>query len=221
MYICGGAIIGAVTLAACGPPSPPGPPGGPTVVVEGPAYALDTVVVRGAGCDPTQAAGVRLVVWPAGTQSYTELGAMGSPMAAVQPNGSVSATFNVPVLTPGAYRASLVCTPSLETNPTTDFSVAAGPAPQATVAVTSPAPPGGSAVLTAQHCGRSANGEVQALIRIVGPGSNFSFHGTTRADGSIEQAFSVPANAAAGSYAVEMNCGRNPSQTVTGRMVIG
>ena len=207
-------------MGACGPPSPPGPPGSPAVVVEGPAYALDTVVVRGAGCDPNQAAGVRLVVWPAGTQTYTELVAMGSPLAAVQPNGTVSATFNVPVLAAGAYHASLACTASLQTNPTTDFTVAAGPAPQATVAVTSPVPAGGSAVLTAQHCGRSANGEVQASIRVVGQGSNFSFYGATRADGSVEQAFGIPAGSPAGSYAVEMSCGRNPNQTATGRMVI-
>ena len=148
------AAIGVLTAiglgTACGPPSTPPPPGSPAVVVEGPVYALDTVVVRGAGCDPNIPTGVRLAVWPIGTQNYTELHAMGHSQSAVQPDGTVSATFLTSVLAAGSYYASLVCTGAIETNPATSMTVVAGLAPQASVTVTS-ARPGGTAVLTARQ----------------------------------------------------------------------
>ena len=189
------------------------------MVVEGPVYALDTVVVRGAGCDPNIPTGVRLAVWPIGTQNYTELHAMGHSQSAVQPDGTVSATFLTSVLAAGSYYASLVCTGAIETNPATSMTVVAGLAPQASVTVTS-ARPGGTAVLTARHCGRSAHGEIQASARVTGPSTSFSFNGTTRADGTVEQAFVVPANTSPGTYNVTLTCGRNPAQTANGHLQV-
>jgi len=102
----------------------------------------------------------------------------------VQPDGSVNVTFQTPLLVAGGYVGTLLCTSSITNVATTLVSVAAGNAPHATASVTSPVRSGGSAVLTAQGCGRSANGEVQASVRVVGPGSSFSFYGATRSDGS-------------------------------------
>jgi hypothetical protein len=188
--------------------------------VEGPIYSFDTVVVRGYGCDPAQPAGVRLLLQQAGTTTTTELRAMGSAQAAVQPNGSVSATFQTGLLTPAGYVATLLCTGSLTNVATTIVAAVAGLAPQAAVSVTSPVPAGGSGVLSAQRCGRSANGEIQAYVRVVGQASSFTFYGATGPDGSVAQAFSVPPGTAPGSYSVELSCGRNPSQTAVGRLQV-
>ena len=121
-------------------------------------------------------------------------------------------TFQTPLLAPGAYVANLICTGSLTNVPTTPVNVIAGAAPQAAVSVTSPAHAGGAATLTARGCGRSANGEVQAAVQVLGASSSFSFYGSTRSDGTVVQGFGIPATAAKGTYTVQVNCGRNPSQ---------
>ncbi len=132
----------------------------------------------------------------------------------------MSATFQTPLLTPAGYVATLLCTGSLTNVATTIVAVLGGPAPQAAVSVTSPVPTGGSGVLWAQRCGRSANGEVQAYVRVLGQASSFTFYGATGADGSVAQGFSVPAGTPPGSYSVELSCGRNPSQTAVGRLQV-
>jgi hypothetical protein len=178
-------------------------------------YSFDTVVARGTGCDPAQPAGVRVVLQQPGSPTSVELRAMGSAQAAVQPDGSVNATFQTPFLVAGGYVATLFCTGSITNVATALVSVAAGNAPQATASVTSPVPSGGNAVLTAQGCGRSANGEVQASVRVVGQASSFSFYGATRSDGSVVQGFTVPGGTPPGPYSVQVSCGRNPSQNAT------
>jgi len=209
--IAGAALVMAVG-AAC---QPTPPPLSPHLTVEGPVYSFDTVVVRGTGCDPAQPAGVRVVLQPAGTATNIELRAMGSAAAAVQPDGSVNATFQTPLLTPGGYVATLFCTSSITNVGTALVSVVGGAPPQASVAVTSPVRSGGGAMLTAQGCGRSANGEVEASVRVVGAGSSFSFYGATRSDGSVVQGFTVPGGTPSGTYQVQLNCGRNPSQSAS------
>lgn len=211
MSIAGAALVMMVG-AAC---QPTPPPPSPHLTVEGPVYSFDTVVVRGTGCDPAQPAGVRVVLQPAGTATSIELRAMGSAAAAVQPDGSVNATFQTPLLSPGGYVATLFCTSSITNVGTALVSVVGGAPPQASVAVTSPVHSGGGAMLTAQGCGRSANGEVEASVRIVGAGSSFSFYGATRSDGSVAQGFTVPGGTPAGSYQVQLTCGRNPSQNAS------
>ena len=123
----------------------------PHLVVEGPVYSFDTVVARGTGCDPAQPAGVRIVLQQPGSPTSVELRAMGSAQAAVQPDGSVNATFQTPLLVAGGYVATLFCTASITNVATALVSVAAGNAPHATASVTSPVRSGGSAVLTAQR----------------------------------------------------------------------
>jgi hypothetical protein len=154
-------------------------------------------------------------IWPAGTGNVIELRAMGSAASAVRPDGSVAVTFQTPLLAPGAYVANLICTGSLANVPTTPVNVIAGAAPRAGVSVTSPARPGGGATLTAWGCGRSANGEVQAAVSVLGASASFSFYGTTRADGTVVQGFGIPGNAAKGTYTVRVTCGFNPSQSAT------
>jgi hypothetical protein len=214
-----GAILAMGVGAAC-EPTPPPVPANPQVVVEGPVYSFDTVVVRGSGCDPAQPAGARLLLQQAGSPSSVELRAMGSAAAAVQPDGSVAATFQTPLLVPGGYVATLLCTGSITNVATTLVSVLGAAAPQATVSVTSPIRSGGSGVLTGGQCGRSANGEVQASVRIAGPASSFSFYGATRSDGTVVQGFTVPAGTPPGSYSVQLTCGRNPSQSATGQLQV-
>ena len=207
-----GAVLAMAVGAACEPTPPPSTP---SVVVEGPVYSFDTVVARGRGCDPAQPAGARLVLQQPGSPTSVELRAMGSGQAAVQPDGSVNVTFQTPLLVAGGYVGTLLCTSSITNVATTLVSVAAGNAPHATASVTSPVRSGGSAVLTANGCGRSANGEVQASVRVVGQASSFSFYGATRSDGSVVQGFTVPGGTPPGGYSVQVSCGRNPSQNVT------
>jgi hypothetical protein len=204
-----GAVLAMAVGAACEPTPPPSTP---SVVVEGPVYSFDTVVARGRGCDPAQPAGARLVLQQPGSPTSVELRAMGSAQAAVQPDGSVNVTFQTPLLVPGGYVATLFCTSSITNVATTLVSVVGGAAPQATASVTSPVRSGGNAVLTARGCGRSANGEVQASVRVVGQASSFSFYGSTRSDGSVVQGFTVPGGTPPGPYTVQVSCGRNPSQ---------
>jgi hypothetical protein len=207
-----GAILALAFGTACEPTPPPGKP---AIVVEGPIWSFDTVVVRGAGCDPAHPAGPRVQIWPAGTNNIIELRAMGSAASAVRPDGTVAVTFQTPLLAPGAYYANLICTGSLTNVPTTPVNVIGGAAPQARVSATSPARSGGGATLTAWGCGRSANGEVQASISVLGPSSSFSFYGSTRPDGTVVQGFGIPASAGRGTYTVRVNCGFNPSQIAT------
>lgn len=210
------AISGAILALAFGTACEPTPtPGKPSIVVEGPIWSFDTVVVRGTGCDPAHPAGPRVQLRPAGTNNVIELRAMGSAAAAVRPDGSVAVTFQTPLLAPGAYVANLICTGSLTNVPTTPVNVIGGAAPQAGASVTSPAHAGGAATLTARGCGRSANGEVQAAIQVLGASSSFSFYGSTRPDGTVVQGFGIPATAARGTYTVRVNCGYNPSQIAT------
>ena len=217
MMAISGAILALAFGTACEPTPPPGKPG---IVVEGPMWSFDTVVVRGTGCDPAHPAGPRVQIWPAGTNSVIELRAMGSAAAAVRPDGTVAVTFQTPLLAPGAYVANLICTGSLTNVPTTPVNVIAGAAPQAAVSVTSPAHAGGAATLTARGCGRSANGEVQAAVQVLGASSSFSFYGATRSDGTVVQGFGIPATAAKGTYTVQVNCGRNPSQIASTRLQV-
>src|SRR5262245_9968888 len=107
-----GSVLAMAVGAAC-QPTPPPPPPTPHVVVEGPVYSFDTVVVRGSGCDPSQPAGVRVWLQQPGSPTSIELRALGSAAAAVQPDGSVSATFQTPLLAAGGYVASLLCTGSM------------------------------------------------------------------------------------------------------------
>src|SRR5262245_28196993 len=205
--------------AAC-EPTPPPPPATPQVVVEGPIYSFDTVVVRGSGCDPAQPAGPRVLIQQPGSPTSVELRALGSAAATVRPDGSLAATFQTPFVVPGGYVATLLCTGSITNVATTLVSVVGGAAPQATVSVTSPVRSGGSGVLTGHQCGRSANGEVEASIRIAGAASSFSFYGATGPDGTVVQGFTVPPGTPPGAYSVQLTCGRNPSQSATGPLQI-
>jgi hypothetical protein len=205
----------AATGAACGPPT--GTPAPGPLSVEGPVYTLDTVVVRGSGCDPNYLTAVKLALWPAQGQPYVELRPMGSPGANVGPDGSVAVTVPIPLMPAGTYPASLVCSSTPPSAPTTHVVVEGGYPPAATFAMTSPVPSGRTGMLTARHCGRSANGEIDATASAVGAGGNFSFYGYTKPDGSVAQSFTVPANAGAGVYTVTLTCGRHfVSHTATG-----
>jgi hypothetical protein len=216
------AISGAILALAFGTACEPTPtPGRPSVVVEGPIWSFDTVVVRGSGCDPAHPSGARVQLWPAGTNNIIELRAMGSAASAVRPDGTVAVTFQTPLLAPGAYVANLICTGSLTNVPTTPVNVMGGAAPQARVSVAGPARPGGSATLTASGCGRSANGEVQAAVQVLGASSSFSFYGATRPDGTVVQGFGIPGTASRGTYTVRVTCGFNPSQIASTQFQVG
>ena len=170
-----GAIPALAFGTACEPTPPPGKPG---IVVEGPIWSFDTVVVRGTGCDPAHPAGPRADLARRNQQHHRAAGngERRRPSVPTGPSPSPSRRRSSP---PGAYVANLICTGSLTNVPTTPVNVIGGAAPHAGVSVTSPARPGGGATLTAWGCGRSANGEIQASISVLGPSSSFSFYGST------------------------------------------
>ena len=124
--------------------TPGPPPASPTVVVEGPLYSFDTVVVRGTGCDPNQPSG-----GPAGwsgrraRSAAPSCGAMGSAHVGRPAQRDASRPPSPsPSCTAGAYGATLLCAPpSLQTNPITTSS-ASPPAslPRATVVGHQPGP---------------------------------------------------------------------------------
>jgi hypothetical protein len=188
--------------------------------VEGPLYSLDTVVVRGTGCNPNVLTGATLTLASSAGGAPIALRALGSPQSGVQPDGSVSVTYQTPLLAAGTYGASLGCTGSQQTDPTAVVTVIAGPPPAATLSVTSPIADGGTGTMSARHCGRSAHGEIQASARAVGPGGSFSFYGSTRSDGAVDQTFTVPAGSAPGTYTMEVTCGRNAAQTAKDQFVV-
>jgi hypothetical protein len=177
-------------------------------------------VARGTGCNPAVLTGATLTLVAQAGGAPITLRALGSPQSAVQSDGTVSVTYQTPLLAAGTYGASLGCTGSQQTDPTAVVTVAAGPPPAATLSVTTPIADGAAGTMSARHCGRSAHGEIQASARAVGPGGSFNFYGSTRADGAVDQTFTVPAGSAAGTYTMEVTCGRNAVQMAKDTFVV-